>query len=520
MATTIGALAYKIQLDGRDFTSGMKLSRQELNLVKKSMEATESPLDKMHASMEILNRDNVKAHLGAKKHAAAVHKVKMEYANSVKPAEKAARATNKLATATKNATRQMAKAKPAVQKTSGAFGGLSKSIVSKFAIAGVAYMAWTKFTGTIRSGARMAIGFLKSMADNVNDLDDKLNTMAKVGVSSKAFETMAIAGQKAGLSIETIGMAVQRMTRRIAEAAGGKGESLGALLELGLDPKKLKEQGPFEALRSIAVAMSKVENQSDKLRLAFKLFDSEGAQFVNVIGQGTGALDDAANKAEQFGTVLTKVQQDAISKTAAKFVDLKTIGMGLFTQLTAVGAPAFEKVADKAIQLGLRLLDIINDHGPQLMDWANDIADTFIYVAGVIDMLITDFDRFLDSIERGGTVDLPNWLKMIILGLSPVVGGAALLANENAGKGKVVAPDTPELIESRRLKNIASDGDKEREQLKKNKASNEKLETEQAKLTKETNKIMQATLDYQKEEEQRRKDFQSQSLQVKLLGNI
>jgi hypothetical protein len=266
--------------------------------------------------------------------------------------------------------------------------------------------------------------------------------------------------------------------------------------------------------------MSKVENQSDKLRLAFKLFDSEGAQFVNVIGQGTGALDDAANKAEKFGTVLTKVQQDAISKTAAKFVDLKTIGMGLFTQLTAVGAPAFEKVADKAIQLGLRLLDIINDHGPQLMDWANDIADTFIYVAGVIDMLITDFDRFLDSIERGGTVDLPNWLKMIILGLSPVVGGAALLANENAGKGKVVAPDTPELIESRRLKNIASDGDKEREQLKKNKASNEKLETEQAKLTKETNKIMQDMLDYQKEEEQRRKDFQSQSLQVKLLGNI
>ena len=374
MATTIGALAYKIGLDSKDFTKGMKLSRQELGLIKKSMDATQTPAEKMHSALEVLNRDNVKAALGIKRHAAAVAKVRAEYSKTIQP----------------------------VQKTSSSFSSLASSIVGGFGVGAAAYVAWNKFTGMVRTGAQLAITGVKALASNISELDDRLNIQKKVGVTSKQFEAMAIAGKKSGLTIQSIGTSIQRMTRRLAEAAQGKGEALGALQELGVDPKQLNAQGPFEALRSIARAMSKVEGQSDKLRIAFKLFDSEGAQFVNVIGEGTGALDDAARKAERFGNVLTATQQNGISKTAAKFVDLQSIMSGVFTQLTAIGAPAFLKVAEKAEMLGVKMLNIINKYGPEIKVAFGLIAEGFEWIAYLVDTLLNDTERLIKNLARIG----------------------------------------------------------------------------------------------------------------------
>jgi len=483
MATTIGALAYKIQLDSNEFTKGMKLSRQELNLVKKVMSDTKSPAAKLDVALESLEKLYRKGAITAGQLRKAQEKVRREFSKSAAP----------------------------IQKTSGALGGLSQSIVGKFAVAGVAYMAWSKFTNLISSGARMAIGFIKSLADNVSDLDDKLNVMAKSGLASKEFEAIVNTGQKAGLTIKSLGKAMQDMTAGIAEAAQGKGEAKDVLEQLGLDPEKLNASGPFEALRSIANALKGVTNQADKLLIAEKLFGARGAQFVNVIANGSGALDDAAAKAEQFGTVLTKVQQDAISKAAAAFVDLKTVGMGLFTQLTAVGAPALQKVAESLIEIGLKGLDLIENHGPQMKEVFDDVANTVIWAASSISTLIDDLARLFKKMEDGDRVKMPLWLKALVHlmpGGNLLIGAADNALNDlNNAAGKVRKGQAGIGVGAGFG---AGGGD-----------GVDVAKIEQVKLQKEANETMDKLLkEAQEEAREAAMREESRVLSVKLLGNI
>jgi len=95
-------------------------------------------------------------------------------------------------------------------------------------------------------------------------------------------------------------------------------------------------------------------------------------------------------------------------------VDLKTVGMGLFTQLTAVGAPALQKVAESLIEIGLKGLDLIENHGPQMKEVFDDVANTVIWAASSISTLIDDLERLFKKMEDGDRVKMPLWLKALV----------------------------------------------------------------------------------------------------------
>ena len=78
------------------------------------------------------------------------------------------------------------------------------------------------------------------------------------------------------------------MTRRVAEARNGTGEAKKALKEMGISLRdssgnaKTTEQIFLE----VVDVMKGMTNQSDIVRLSFKLFDSEGVALVNMMQQG------------------------------------------------------------------------------------------------------------------------------------------------------------------------------------------------------------------------------------------
>lgn len=66
-------------------------------------------------------------------------------------------------------------------------------------------------------------------------------------------------------------MAMQRMTRRAAEAAQGTGEAQKAIKELGIDAVKFSNLSLEEKMYQLSDALQGVGNESDQLRIAFKL---------------------------------------------------------------------------------------------------------------------------------------------------------------------------------------------------------------------------------------------------------
>ncbi len=146
-------------------------------------------------------------------------------------------------------------------------------------------------------------------------LDSVGKTSSKLGIAAERVQELHLAAELAGISTQTMDMAVQRMTRRVAEAAKGTGEAVGALNELGISAEKLSRMTPDEMLRQIADSMSDVTNESDRVRLAMKLFDSEGVAMVNMLSAGSKGLDDVAAKANKLGLIIGGDYIKAVEKS-------------------------------------------------------------------------------------------------------------------------------------------------------------------------------------------------------------
>lgn len=161
--------------------------------------------------------------------------------------------------------------------------------------------------GAVAAGAfTLLIKRAFTSADALAKLSDRL------GIAVENLQVFQLAAQLGGVKVETLNMALQRMTRRLAEAAQNTGEAQAALKELqkfGLPSAgELVGGGVGEAFLQIAEAISKVGSAADRLRLAFKLFDSEGAALVQTMISGRKPFDDIRKQLESMGLLLSRQQ--------------------------------------------------------------------------------------------------------------------------------------------------------------------------------------------------------------------
>lgn len=174
-------------------------------------------------------------------------------------------------------------------------------------------------------GARLGLAFGVfaggGLAANIKRTADQLDRLAKtatkLGTTTEELSKLRFAAEQTGVSATTLDAALQRMVRRVGEAAQGTGEAANALKELGVDAQKLALLAPEEQFKLIADAMGDIPNQTDKVRLAFKLFDSGGVALVNTLAAGSEGLNAFGRELESLGGVI----DSEAAASAEKFND-------------------------------------------------------------------------------------------------------------------------------------------------------------------------------------------------------
>lgn len=139
-----------------------------------------------------------------------------------------------------------------------------------------------------------------------NGIDKQAKFASRIGVGVAELSKMQFAAQQSGISIEQMNMATQRMTRRVAEAASGIGEARSALFELGISAQKFKQLKLDDQMARLADAMEQVQDPADKLRLGFKLFDSEGTSMLQMLQGGSEQMRALAKDAAFLGVVISE----------------------------------------------------------------------------------------------------------------------------------------------------------------------------------------------------------------------
>lgn len=166
-------------------------------------------------------------------------------------------------------------------------------------------------------GAASVASTAALVRSQINLADATSKTADRLGFTTEELSKLRYAAEMTGVATNTFDTAMQRMTRRLAEASVGAGEAVKALGELGLDAQELAAAGPAEAFKAIADALSEIPNQSDRVRLAFKFFDSEGVKLVNTISGGRAGIEALGNELERLGGVI----DSRAAKQAEQFND-------------------------------------------------------------------------------------------------------------------------------------------------------------------------------------------------------
>jgi hypothetical protein len=144
------------------------------------------------------------------------------------------------------------------------------------------------------------VGGLAALVNRSISAADAIGKTAdKIGVGVEALQELRFAAKASGVEQQTLDMALQRFTRRTAEAAQGTGEAKDALRQMGI---ALRDQDGHlrrseDLLTDVADAFARIEDPAERVRLAFKLFDSEGVALVNLLSDGSGALDQMRERA-------------------------------------------------------------------------------------------------------------------------------------------------------------------------------------------------------------------------------
>lgn len=225
--------------------------------------------------------------------------------------------------------------------------------------------------GAVTAAASGAIFGLYKMVQSATEAGDKIaDTADMLGVTVEALQELRYAAEMGGMGIQNFDIALRRFIRRGAEAAKGTGAAKGAFAELGITlvDGQGKMRDSAELLREVADAMARVPSQADRLRLAFQMFDTDGALMVNVLKDGSAGLAEMAARARELGIVITEPQARMSAAFRDAFEDAQRAAAGLSREIAFLFTPAFTTMAES-------FTAAVVENRNALIDLARQIAD-------------------------------------------------------------------------------------------------------------------------------------------------
>ena len=291
------------------------------------------------------------------------------------------------------------------EKASGGLKGLGRQ--AELLRTGIRTLGGALIGAATVSGLGVLIDRSISAADAIGKTADK------IGVGVEALQELRFAAKASGVEQQTLDMALQRFTRRAAEAAQGTGEAKDALAQMGI---ALRDQDGHlrrseDLLADVANAFARMEDPAERVRLAFKLFDSEGVALVNLLADGSGALEDMRERARDLGIVL---DEHLVRDAERARTELDTLSQVISANLTRAALEAAPVIADLSSWLaevagsaGIaweRLFDAPEDKSLRTLRYELDLASSTIEkLQGRIDELrqspTLGFTTFIDTAQ-------------------------------------------------------------------------------------------------------------------------
>ena len=156
-----------------------------------------------------------------------------------------------------------------------------------------------------------------AVARGLLDLEDRVetlgNTADKLGVSFEFIQTLEEAGNRSGVSIESVSTAFGKLQKTLAGADEESKAATEALGRLGIAFTDLENLSPEEQIRLIGEQLQGIDDPAKRTAAAMQIFGKSGADLLPFFAQ----LGPAANDIERLGGALTAIDRGRIDDFGA-----------------------------------------------------------------------------------------------------------------------------------------------------------------------------------------------------------
>ena len=328
MATNLNALTLRINANTEGVSKAVRAVRSDVSRVNSIMRQAATASDRAKQAQESLDRVYRTGAISRKEYVRAQRAIKKQFAENDSAAKK--------------------------------FRATLLKLTAAFAALRVASKATEKINQSFES------------------IDKLAKSADKLGIATEKLGAYRLAAaETAGMVEGQFDVALQRMVRRTAEAAQGTGEAKNAIAELGLSAQQLGRMSPDRMFAAYADAFQKVESQSDRLRLAFKLFDSEGAGLVNTLRIGKAGLDEYEQSAKRLGVAVNRFDAAKIEAANDAYGRIRVVIDGLSNKIAIGLSPHVVALSERFVAMGESGSSAFNDISVRLDAYQDQIATAF-----------------------------------------------------------------------------------------------------------------------------------------------
>ncbi len=293
-----------------------------------------------------------------------------------------------------------------------------------------------QFFSGIVSAAGGYVRSLIAMGQAQADVIDSTSKLAaRTGMAYGEFAGLALAGDLAGVGMDTIAKAATKADIAFVKAQQGSKVAQAAFAGLGLSMDQLAGMGAADRFEAIAAAIAALPTEAQRAAAATQLFGKAGQELLPLFAGGAEGIREAREQAERLGLALTTAQGEDVEAMNDSFTLVQKAIEGIVQQVTAYLAPAVTSIAETFTNFigsigGANIGQAIGDgilQGArflaQIGDWLiSNLSGVWEYVSSVGGQwnAIVDFMNraasFLSGIFNGAQVGLG----MIILGFGSV----------------------------------------------------------------------------------------------------
>lgn len=207
-----------------------------------------------------------------------------------------------------------------------------------------------------------------------SDTGDQLQKMSqRTGIAVETLSELAFAANASGTSIADVETGLRAMQRNITNASN---ETKTTLERLGISIAQLRNQSPEQQFKTLADAIARINDPTEKAALAMQLFGKSGTALLPLFADGAAGIEALQQQARDLG--LTMTTEDA-NAAAALNDAIGAMTATLTRTATAIGAavaPALTSLANWLAQAIAPVIAFINAN--------RDLILTILKIAAVV----------------------------------------------------------------------------------------------------------------------------------------